>query len=78
MALHARISFRVEAELHAKFMEIAAMQRCPAAQILRQLMRAFVEADRREPCSLQGLIADIVRENLHRPMFGHDTGDGDD
>ncbi len=42
MSLNARISFRVEAELHAQFMEIAAMQRRPAAQILRALMLAYV------------------------------------
>lgn len=42
MSLRARISFRVEAELHAQFMEIAAMQQRPAAQILRELLLAYV------------------------------------
>lgn len=46
MVLNARISFRVEAELHAQFMEIAAMQQRPAAQALREFMRAYVNEAR--------------------------------
>lgn len=46
MSLHARISFRVEAELHAQFMEIAALQQRPAAQILRELLLAYVNEAR--------------------------------
>lgn len=46
MSLHARISFRVEAELHAQFMEIAAMQQRPAAQILCELLLAYVNEAR--------------------------------
>ncbi|WP_246173951.1 XRE family transcriptional regulator [Paraburkholderia hayleyella] len=46
MVLNARISFRVEAELHAQFMKIAAMQQRPAAQVLREFMRAYVNEAR--------------------------------
>ena len=58
MSLLARISFRVEAELHARFMEIAAMQQRPAAQILREFMVAYVnEARERQNATANNAIS---------------------
>jgi antitoxin component of RelBE/YafQ-DinJ toxin-antitoxin module len=37
-----QISIKMESELHAQFMAVAAAIHTPAAQLLRQLMRKFI------------------------------------
>lgn len=71
MSLHARISFRVEAELHAQFMEIAAMQRRPAAQILRALMLAYVNElrERQNAPANDTISADELRRRKNAVNF---------
>ena len=69
MSLRVRISFRVEAELHARFMEVAAMQQRPAAQILREFMRAYVneahECRSALPCDA---VSDVERRRREKAV----------
>jgi predicted transcriptional regulator len=42
MSKEAQMSIKMESELHDKFMAVAASEHRPAAQIVRDLMRAYI------------------------------------
>lgn len=42
MSKEAQMSIKMEAELHDQFMAVAASEHRPAAQIVRDLMRAYI------------------------------------
>lgn len=46
MTKEVNVTFRVEPELRASFSEAASREHRPAAQVLRELMRAYVEQSR--------------------------------
>lgn len=49
MSKEVQMTFRVEPELRSEFADAALLENRPAAQVLRELMRAYVQQSRERP-----------------------------
>jgi predicted transcriptional regulator len=61
MTKESTMTFRVEEDLRERFAAAAKDSHRPAAQVLRELMRAYVERTPARPAPAAGLISDAER-----------------